>query len=968
MTVDAPERLLDQPGNGAETETNGTEGSRRLVEPGQGAVEEPPVGVAFTCLVSLLSSAAAAYASASVFDGIAPIPVAIVGAVLGSGMVWFSFRTSRPAVVQFLIAPVAAVAGSLLLLPDASGGTANLPSLVVEALRSGGIAQPPVPFDPGWRFLLVVTMAVVAGGTAAVATGLNRVRLAVFLPVPLLFGGLMAQSGNASLVPTIVSLVLLVAALAVAFGVDLAREGATSGRFELRRLGKGAVSLLALIALLAGITQLDFLFPEAAASRVVPPQRPEAPPPEPDRELFTVESPRQVPWRVGVLDVYDGRGWLTPPFDTTRLVEIEGDGSVPEVSDVPGAPIGPVVGADAGSGDRLSVTFNISDIRGHVVPAVANPSDIDASGFNIQYDPRTQTLRLPTERASSGMTYTLQAPLPPTGEDLAKAGPPPEEMDEFLSVPPPPPQVQNVISQAPEGVDLFTRLQFVREQLYEKVVAKGAGQAIDVLPTRVVELMSGDPGTPFEITAAEALLARWVGVPSRLGYGYFGGDDVGGNVLSIRPDDGATWLEVYFQDYGWVPIVGTPPRAQSSLGSADKNYDSSVRPAENLTLFSYVPVRERSVPLLYTIVQYWVGRIAPIVLLLGLAMWLYPGLVKVERRRRRAQWGRERGRGEQILTAYAEFRDSAFDLGLGHPTLTPIEFVSAIEDDNEHRELAWLVTRALWGDLARDVREDDVFVADEMARSMTTRLRATQSGMNRVFAFASRNSLKDPFTDEVPNLWWPAADPSASLFSRARKRIALGMSVFRVMRRAQPAAAAVVLTLLLSGCVQQADLTVQASAPLPERIVPSSLDGITFRREEAMERPYSKPDPDSLVSDARVFSVLEGSEIVAAMQIVAFKRTLVDREREARAGVLEGLGGQQFELQRVGNELVYVERLPEQQFFLWFPPEGAYYEMFVARGDYEDASETFARILAYQQGEEAEEIVLPPDPRRGFEG
>lgn len=968
MSIQAPERVTELPGRLSDADKDAPVGSLQPEQHDVVGTHEAPVSVAFTCLVALLSSAAAAYAAASVFDGIAPIPVAIAGALLGSGMVWFSFRTKRPAVVQFLIVPVAAVAGSLLLIPDARGGSANLPSLVVEALRSGGISQPPVPFDPGWRFLLVLTMAVVSGGTAAVATGINRVRLAVFLPVPLLFGGLMAQSGDVSLIPTIVSLVLLVAALAVAFGVELAREGATSGRFELRRLGKGAASLLALIALLAGITQLGFLFPEAAASRVVPPQRPEAPPPEPDRELFTVESTRQVPWRVGVLDVYDGRGWLTPPFDTNRLVEIESNGSVPEVSGVPGAPVGQVRGADPGDDDSagLSVTFNISDIPGHVVPGVANPTDIDADGFSVQYDPRTQTLRLPTQRASRGMSYTVEAPLPPTGDDLATAGDPPEEMNEFLSAPPVPPQVQNAIAQAPRGIDLFTRLQYVREKLYEKVVAKGAGKATDVPPARVAELMSGEPGTPFEITAAEALLARWVGVPSRVGYGYFGGDDVGDDLLSVRPDDGATWLEVYFQDYGWVPILGTPPRAQSSLGSADKNYDSSVRPAENLTLFSYVPVRQKSIPLLYTIVQYWVARIAPIVALLGLATWLYPGVVKIERRRRRAQWGRDRG--EQILVAYAEFRDSAFDLGLGHPTLTPLEFVSTIEDDNEHRELAWLVTRALWGDLARDVRADDAFVADEMGRSLTTRLRTAQSGMNRVFAFASRNSLRDPFTNEIPNLWWPAADPSAPLLSRVRKRVALAAGAFRVFRRAQPVAAAVVLMVLLGGCAQQLDLASQAPAALPERIVPSSLDGITFRREEAMERPYSEPNPDSLVGDARVFSVLEGSEIVAAMQVVAFKQSVAAREREARAGVLEGLGGQQFELQRVGRALVYVEHLPEQQFFLWFPPKGAYYEMFVARGDYEQASETFARILAYQQGEEAAEIVLPPDPRRGFEG
>lgn len=935
----------------------------------QGEIAESPISSALTSVVAFLSGSAAAIAAATLFEGLAATLVALGGAALGSGMVWFSLRTKQATLIQFLIVPAAAVVGAILLIPDARGGTANLPGLIGEALRSGGIAQPPVPFDPGWRFLLLVVMAIFSGASAGVATGLNRVKLAVFIPVPLLFGALMAQTGDAAIISTIAAVVLLVAALAVAFGVELAREGATSGRFEIRRLAKGAASLVALVALLFGVMQLGFLFPDAHASRVVPPQRPEPQPPEPDRQIFVVTSPRQLPWRIGVLDGYDGRGWLTPPFDTARLVDVPTDGSLPEASDVPGAPVPPVSGARAGDEDALSVTFTISDITGHVVPVVANPKQVAAEGFDVQYDPRTQTLRLPSERASEGMRYTVEAPVPPEGKDLATAGAPPGEMEEFLSVPPAPPAVQSLIAEAPRDTDLFTRLQFVRDRLYEKVIAKGAGQAADVPPERVVELLEGKPGTPFEITAAEALLARWVGVPSRIGYGYFGGDDLGEHQLSIRPRHAATWLEVYFQGFGWVPIVGTPPRAQSSLSSADKNYDPSVVPAENLTLFSYVPVRSRSTPLLYTIIQYWVGRTLPFVVLACLALWLYPGFLKMRRRAIRRAWAAEQGPAERILVAYAEFRDATFDFGLGHPTLTPLEFVAQTEDDAEHRELAWLVTRALWGDLIRDLREEDAMFAEDMARSMTTRLRVAQQGLSRIFAFGSRNSLNVPFNDDIPNLWWPRVETGAPLRARLGRRIKGVAEIFRAAtRRALPAASALLMALLMSGCVQDVDLTSSEPAPLPERIAPETLDGLELSREPAMEEPYTAENPDALVSDARVYSVRDQGEVVAALQVVAFKEALEDRQDEARAGVLEELGGSEFELHRLGNSYVYMQRLAEQQFFLWFPPEGAYYEMFIARNDFERAPETFAGILGYQLGETVGPIVVPPDPRRGFPG
>ena len=42
------------------------------------------------------------------------------------------------------------------------------------------------------------------------------------------------------------------------------------------------------------------------------------------------------------------------------------------------------------------------------------------------------------------------------------------------------------------------------------------------------------------------MLARWAGIPARIGFGFDGVNDENG-VLTVRPGNAAQWLEVYFE-------------------------------------------------------------------------------------------------------------------------------------------------------------------------------------------------------------------------------------------------------------------------------------------------------------------------------------------------------------------------------------------------------------------------------------
>jgi hypothetical protein len=768
-----------------------------------------------------------------------------------------------------------------------------------------------------------------------------------------------------------VALVLIIAALAVAFGADLAGQGTSGRSFEVRRLVRAAAMLGALLVVLAAVSQLGFLFPQADATQVVPPKRPESPPTSPDRVLFTVVADVAVPWRVGVLDVYDDNAWLTPPYDPKRFVDVPATGALPDDSGRPGQARRPAPGEPA-----MKATFELNDIDGRSAPVLASPFRVAGAPAGMQLDPRTQTLRL-AGRARKGTQYTVESPAPPSSRDLLKAGPPGPALRPFLAVPKPPAGVQRLLDEMPANLPAYERLQFVRTHFYDKVVAAGAGNPVDLPPARVDELLEGKDASPYEITAAEALLARWAGVPSRIGYGYFGGEPKGGRI-EVRPRHGAMWLEAWFEGRGWTPIVGRPPRAKSSLKPDIKNDDPTIRPTEELAAVVYVPIRLARLTVLYRLVQFWAARVIPLMALLGLVLFLYPAAVKVLRAIRRRRWAHRHGLRARVAAAYAEFRDAAIDLNIGHPALTPMEFTAVTEDDQEHRQLAWLVTRVLWGDLGRDLSQDDVERAEDWARSLRRRLLGAARFTPRTVALASRASLVGPYDDEIPNLWWRASLPRRA--GNALRR-AWRATRFRRRSRSVPGAAVIVVLLgiigggLLGACARDVDLSPGAPGAAAARPampkVPAAVSGFRFELEPRGAKAFASAAKASLVSGGELFAIKGADGVVGGtLQVAAFKPGLRGRERETRDGVLQSIGHGRLRLQRLGDARVYVLRLPEQRLLLSFAPDGRSYQLLVASRDLADPEQLFVDLLAAQRGEQpvslAKTGVAPPvDPRRG---
>jgi hypothetical protein len=65
-------------------------------------------------------------------------------------------------------------------------------------------------------------------------------------------------------------------------------------------------------------------------------------------------------------------------------------------------------------------------------------------------------------------------------------------------------------------------------------------------------------GYCLQFSFAMAVLARLLGIPSRVAYGYTSGTPVSGDTWLVTTHDAHAWPELYFQGYGWLRFEPTP--------------------------------------------------------------------------------------------------------------------------------------------------------------------------------------------------------------------------------------------------------------------------------------------------------------------------------------------------------------------------------------------------------------------------
>ena len=731
------------------------------------ADERPAVSfgeVARPLAAAALASSAAALVTGGIFGSWAARLLALFAAVFGVGWAFLALRARERAATYQALLPVAALGVSLvLLIPAGGGGPSALPQLVREAIEGGRAFRPPVPFDPGWIPILMIVFSMLGFGAAWVGTRLERQRLSIAVPLPLLALTAMTQPDDGEFIAGLCAFVPLLAALAVLFGGDGVKASQLTKDFELKRAIRGAGATLVAVVVLVALSRANVLFPEPVYDPTDQPQKPKPIPLSQveDKVLFEIRTDSGItgPWKTGVLDVYDGEAWRLPPVDNTRLEPIPADG---------------VVTAATAANATALVQFTIRGLsNGTTLPGVTSVSRIERGGDlgDVMFDPRTNTFRMPEGRIPADVTYTMAMPPYPNAEALGTAPAPVGDFSVTLEIPDAPGPIKELLSAAPAAPP-WARLDFVRERLRDVAVATGGGVPKDITPARVAEILQGPSheASPYEIVAAEAMLARWAGVPARIGFGFDGLNDEDG-ILTVRPKNAAQWLEVYFEGHGWLPLIEAPNQAKTSLDNEDQLFDPDTLASDEVAVEVYIPVRLESFKQLYERIRAQLIALLPYGGLLVLAYLATPAVMKQWRRTKRRRWAEALGPRAQIAVEYAEFRDHAHDLNVGDPLDTPLEYLHKVIDDDEHQELAWLVSRVMYGDLAVEATDDHARDAEELSGSLRRRMFRGQPFQVRVLAVLSRASLRQPYTTEVPSV--VLLDPLGRLSAwRAQRRIA----------------------------------------------------------------------------------------------------------------------------------------------------------------------------------------------------
>ncbi|MEV7395925.1 DUF3488 and transglutaminase-like domain-containing protein [Aeromicrobium sp. NPDC092404] len=234
------------------------------------------------------------------------------------------------------------------------------------------------------------------------------------------------------------------------------------------------------------------------------------------------------------------------------------------------------------------------------------------------------------------------------------------------------------------------------------------GNGIDV----IAEFLEKKSGYCVHFSSAMAVMARTLGIPSRIAVGYAPGSVVGvkdgQNQYEATSDDLHAWTEIYFEGVGWInfeptPSVGSPtsfrepgsPTSETDDGEVPSTNNPSVREQDGSvdTAAPAASTAERTAPRTALVTT------VALVALLGL-----PALLRSARRR----WRLSRA-GASVEPLWRELEDTARDYGLPFsPTDTPRGFISHLggRDGIDREALERLLLRVERSRFARSAAMD----------------------------------------------------------------------------------------------------------------------------------------------------------------------------------------------------------------------------------------------------------------------
>ncbi len=449
--------------------------------------------------------------------------------------------------------------------------------------------------------------------------------------------------------------------------------------------------------------------------------------------------------RMASLPQFSSAGWTNVPM---RL------GAGTTLPDVPGLSTVP--------SKRRTTTINVLNFGSEYLPTPYAPRSFSAPGDWV-FDPNSLIVLSRNDGTSAirNISYTVESvDIAPNPRSLAGAlAGTPQDSATTLKVPADlPPSFNEVARSVTAGADTQPAQaaaiqQYLRGGRFTYSTDPQPGSSYAALENFLIR---DRKGYCEQFAASMALLARLVGIPSRVAVGFLPGERKGDSYeVTIR--DMHAWPELYFSGFGWVRYEPTPaivtggapawtldnqtnpgddPSAAPSNQSSSAVPSTSLAPSSAPTQGPTDPGAASGFPWERTIIGSGIG----LVLLLILAA---PATLRIRRRTARLT-----GVGlaeEQVESAWAEIRDTVVDHGGRWPDGSPRSIGSQIgdrlsgEESTQMGQVATLVERSRY---ARAFVDDDIArQLPELTQDIRRGIAAPRSRWRRVRAFVMPTSL-----------------------------------------------------------------------------------------------------------------------------------------------------------------------------------------------------------------------------------
>ncbi|WP_051392891.1 DUF3488 and transglutaminase-like domain-containing protein [Glycomyces arizonensis] len=511
------------------------------------------VAVCLTVLCALAGTVAARVYHGMVLTGLAAgaaLAAFAIGFLLRNKPSWLSAAVSFWGLAAYLL-------GSFALTGD---GNEPLPQVVVDAIVNAVprtltalIPVEPAPDTVGVPVFLTWLAASLA---CELAIRYGRTLLGCLPPTLLYAAGLYLVGPNAGPAIAVTVAYCVVAGIALAATSappsrrpdrDAQVDGGVPGR-SATMIGSviGATVLLAAVAALAPMaTRLVTTSPGDPRELVEPPQLTDIDlnplvriaewAKYPEQELFRADLDGDATMRLAVLDEYDGVTWQAGGDFRTA-------GSV-----LPGS----------GEGG-FSAEVEIIELGGKLVPAVADPSTVTDMKIAVNLD--TRCLLTP-DGLATGDRYSVDSDLLTVDPASAESARVDLSDPATVAVPPGAPEIMTMIAEyITTTYDTpYERAQGLAAFLGEHYAFDAEAPSGHDYPALGFFLESpveagGQRGTSEQFAAAYAIIARLVGLPSRVVVGF----DVPGGSSTVTAAQGLAWPEIAFDGVGWVPFDPMP--------------------------------------------------------------------------------------------------------------------------------------------------------------------------------------------------------------------------------------------------------------------------------------------------------------------------------------------------------------------------------------------------------------------------